>query len=176
MPAIRVPLRAAVLSTFLSNEWTRHGPPDLANTTVSALEPTTTKKTSALLRRSSKSDPATKRRTPAISGKWRKTGLWLNHRMGKNGDRSSFGGYKDDCSPCRPTAGSRAPVKRGRLIRLPPERQTDGPIRVEAPRRTNARRGALNAPQLLPPIPTFPAPLPREKPRGLFGRAPLSSG
>ena len=113
---------------------TRHGPPDLANATVSALEPTATKRTSALLRRSLKSDPDTKRKTPTIAGGGGRRGSWLNHRMGKNGDRSSFGGYKDDCSPCRPTEGTRAPVKRGPLICLPPERQADGPTRVEAPR------------------------------------------
>ena len=37
--------------------------------------------------------------------------------------------------------------------------------------RTNARRGALNAPQLLPPIPTFPAPVHR-KSRAAFLAAP----
>ena len=38
--------------------------------------------------------------------------------------------------------------------------------------RTNARRGASNAPQLLPPVPTFPAPVPRRS-RAARGRAPL---
>jgi hypothetical protein len=41
----------------------------------------------------------------------------------------------------------------------------------EIPRRTNARRGALNAPQLPPPVPTFPAPVPR-KSRAAFLAAP----
>jgi hypothetical protein len=33
------------------------------------------------------------------------------------------------------------------------------PVCGKSPRWTNARRGALNAPQLLPPVPTFPAPV-----------------
>ncbi|MBK8870240.1 MAG: hypothetical protein IPN19_04100 [Elusimicrobia bacterium] len=41
----------------------------------------------------------------------------------------------------------------------------------ETPPRTNARRGALNAPQLLPPIPTFPAPV-HGKSRAAFLAAP----
>ncbi|MBK8574212.1 MAG: hypothetical protein IPN90_00515 [Elusimicrobia bacterium] len=41
----------------------------------------------------------------------------------------------------------------------------------ETPRWTNARRGALNAPQLLPPVPTFPAPVHR-KSRAAFLAAP----
>ncbi|MBK8574186.1 MAG: hypothetical protein IPN90_00385 [Elusimicrobia bacterium] len=41
----------------------------------------------------------------------------------------------------------------------------------ETPRWTNARRGALNAPQLLPPVLTFPAPVHR-KSRAAFLAAP----
>ncbi|MBK8576685.1 MAG: hypothetical protein IPN90_13770 [Elusimicrobia bacterium] len=41
----------------------------------------------------------------------------------------------------------------------------------EIPRWTNARRGALNAPQLLPPVPTFPAPV-HGKSRAAFLAAP----
>jgi hypothetical protein len=45
------------------------------------------------------------------------------------------------------------------------------PVCGKSLRRTNARRGALNAPQLLPPIPTFPAPVHR-KSRAAFLAAP----
>ncbi len=45
------------------------------------------------------------------------------------------------------------------------------PISGKSPRWTNARRGALNAPQLLPPIPTFPAPVQRRS-RAAFLAAP----
>jgi hypothetical protein len=101
-----------------------------------------------------------------------KRGPCLNHWMGKNGDRSPFCGYKRRLFALPPHGGTRAPVKRRRLIHLPSERQAeDGPPRVEAPRRTNARRGALNAPQLLPPVPTFPAPL-HGKSRAAFLAAP----
>ncbi|MBK8576365.1 MAG: hypothetical protein IPN90_12045 [Elusimicrobia bacterium] len=46
------------------------------------------------------------------------------------------------------------------------------PVFGQSSLRTNVRRGALNAPQLLPPVPTFPAPVPRRS-RAARGRAPL---
>jgi hypothetical protein len=53
----------------------------------------------------------------------------------------------------------------------PLDRQKDSPTRGKTPRWTNARRGASNAPQLLPPIPTFPAPVQRKN-RAAFLAAP----
>ncbi|MBL0058409.1 MAG: hypothetical protein IPP35_04740 [Elusimicrobia bacterium] len=45
------------------------------------------------------------------------------------------------------------------------------PVCGQSARWTNARRGALNAPQLLPPIPTLPAPVQRRS-RAAFLAAP----
>jgi hypothetical protein len=65
-------------------------------------------------------------------------------------------------------AGERKPadgyfVDRGRYV--------SGSGLRETPRRTNARRGASNAPQLLPPVPTFSAPV-HGKSRAAFLAAP----
>ena len=89
---------------------TRPGSSDLANATVTAREPTATEKPSAFLR-SSKTAPATGGRDPAISGRRRNSGPWFDRWTGKNGDRSSFGGYKRLFAR-PPTAADCAPVKR----------------------------------------------------------------
>ncbi len=88
VPAMRAPHRTAVLSTFTSNEWdSKQDKPrafDLAGghgvraRTTGHREP---KRLSSLI----ENRPRHKRRAPAISGRGRKLGPWLNRWTGKNG-------------------------------------------------------------------------------------------
>jgi hypothetical protein len=177
---MRAPQRAAVLSTFSSNEWDskqdktwifgpgeRHG--DRARTNSHR----ETQRLSSLI----ENRPRHRKKRPSHFGPEEEI-----RNFGSIAGRKRMGTApllvdEDDCSPGPPPRRTDAPVKRSRLIRLLLE-ATSGqtqhagrnPALDERPSRRIKRAATLASDS------DVSSSGPTEKPRGLFGRAPLGSG